>query len=60
MLKMEEEIPDPEEDHPRLSIPKVLVQTGTIRPISNRSPQQLSGAVKRKPKAFTTYRIAIW
>jgi hypothetical protein len=32
-------MPDPEEVHPCLSKPKVLVQTGRIRPLSDRSPQ---------------------
>jgi hypothetical protein len=32
-------MPNPEEDRPAKSIRKVLVQTGRIRPISNRSPQ---------------------
>src|SRR5215471_12768384 len=33
-------MPDPEEDPPGPSTPKVRVQTGRFRPISDRSPQR--------------------
>ena len=42
-------MPDPEENQPGQSAPKVHFQTGRIRPISDRSPQQCLGWLRLQP-----------